>query len=220
MAFRGFPVEAIEFYEELAADNSKAFWQEHRGRYLDDVRSPMEDLTEELDGYGPVHLFRPYNDLRFAKDRPPYKTHQGAYGELEGGSGYYVHLSADGLMAAAGYYAMAKDQLDRFRGAVDADATGEEVAAIVAELRRRRYSIGAISELKTAPRGYPRDHARIDLLRRKGLMASKDFGSPKWIHTAAAATRVRETWEGAADLCAWLDAHVGPSSLGPEEAPF
>jgi len=220
MAFRGFPVEAIEFYEALAADNSKSFWQEHRGRYLDDVRSPMEDLTEELDGYGPFHLFRPYNDLRFAKDRPPYKTHQGAYGELEGGSGYYVHLSADGLMAAAGYYAMAKDQLDRFRGAVDADATGEEVAAIVAELRRRRYSIGAISELKTAPRGYPRDHARIDLLRRKGLMASKDFGSPKWIHTAAAATRVRETWEGAADLCAWLDAHVGPSSLGPDEAPF
>ena len=220
MAFRGFPVEAIELYEQLTADNSKTFWQLHRQRYLDEVRGPMEELTESLDDYGPFHLFRPHNDLRFAKDRPPYKTHQGAYGELEGGRGYYVQFSAEGLMAAAGYYAMAKDQLDRFRAAVDAPATGEEVAGIVAELRRRRYSIGAISELKTAPRGYPKDHPRIELLRRKGLMASKDFGAPKWIHTATAAKRVRETWEGAADMCAWLDAHVGPSNLEPDDRPF
>ncbi len=217
VAFHGFPAEAIEFYEELGADNSKAFWQEHRDRYLEQVRGPMEELTGSLADFGPFHLFRPYNDLRFAKDRPPYKTHQGAYGEAEGGSGYYVHLSAEGLMAAAGYYSMAKDQLDRFRTAVDATATGEEVAGIVADLRRRRYSIGAVAELKTAPRGYPKDHPRIELLRRKGLMASKDFGAPKWIHTAAAARRVRETWEGAGDLCAWLDAHVGPSTLEPDE---
>jgi uncharacterized protein (TIGR02453 family) len=216
MAFRGFPPEAIQFYEQLEADNSKAFWQQNRPRYVEFVRQPMTELTAALDDYGPFHLFRPHNDLRFSTTKPPYKTHQGAYGESEGGAGYYLHFAADGLMAAAGYYAMAKDQLEKFRTAVDDDTSGAEVAELVADLEKRRYSIGAISELKTAPRGYPRDHPRIALLRRKGLMASKSFGTPRWIHTSAAATRVRETWEGTADLCTWLDRHVGPSQLEPE----
>ena len=216
VAFHGFPVEAIEFYEELGAENNKAFWQAHRDRYTTCVREPMVELTETLSDYGPFHLFRPHNDLRFAKNRPPYKTHQGAYGEREGGSGYYVQFAADGLMCGAGYYAMAKDQLASFRAAVDDDVTGPALAELVADLEGRRYEMGAIGELKTAPRGYPKDHPRIELLRRKGLIATRHFGTPKWIHTAAAATRIRATWEGAADLCAWLDAHVGPSELEPE----
>ncbi len=216
MGFSGFPPEAIEFYEQLGADNSRDFWQANKARYDQHVKQPMVELTEELADYGPFHLFRPYNDLRFSKNRPPYKVHQGAYGETEGGAGYYTHLSADGLMAAAGYYAMARDQLARFRAAVADDDTGGEVAALVDDLARRKYAIGAIGELKSAPRGYPRDHPRIALLRRKGLMASKDFGAPKWIHTKTAAKRIRETWQGAADMCAWLDTHVGPSTLEPQ----
>ncbi len=73
-------------------------------------------------------------------------------------------------MAAAGYYAMAKDQLERFRAAVDDDGTGAEIAELVDALSDAGYTIGAIDELKTAPRGYPKDHPRIELLRRKGLM--------------------------------------------------
>ncbi len=216
MGFTGFPPEATEFYEALAADNSKAFWQANRSRYDEYVKQPMVALTEDLSDYGPFHMFRPHNDLRFSKNKPPYKTHQGAYGESEGGAGHYMHFSADGLMAAAGYYAMAKDQLERFRAAVDAEATGTEIEALVADAEKRKYEVGAIGELKTAPRGFPKDHPRIALIRRKGLMLSKDFGSPKWIHTKAAAKRIRDTWEGAADVCAWLDAHVGPSTLEPE----
>lgn len=220
VTFRGFPPEMIHFYEQLGADNSKSFWQAHRDDFQHYVRAPLDDLLAELDEFGPFHVFRPHNDLRFSKNKPPYKTHQGAYGEAEGGSGYYLQVSAEGLMAAAGYYAMAPDQLRRFRAAVDADATGEEVASLVADLQRRRYSIGAISEVKTAPRGYPTDHPRIELLRRKGLMAWKEFGTPKWLHSAGAATKVREAWTGAADLCAWLDAHVGPSTEPPGDRPF
>ncbi len=216
MGFTGFPAEAIEFYEQLGADNSRAFWQANKPRYDEYVKQPMVALTEELADFGPFHMFRPHNDLRFSKNKPPYKTHQGAYGESEGGAGHYMHLSADGLMAGCGYYSMANDQLAKFRAAVDADATGEEIAALVADLRRRKYEVGAISELKTAPRGYPKDHPRIELLRRKGLMVSKNFGAPKWIHTAAAAKRIRDTWDGAATMCAWLDTHVGPSALEPD----
>jgi len=214
-AFTGIPATTMEFYEQLEADNSRTFWQANKHRYQAVVREPVEQLCEALAEYGPFHLFRPYNDLRFAKNRPPYKTAQGAYGESEGGAGFYLQVSAQGLMCGTGYYAMAKDQLARFRAAVDAEATGGEIAGIVAGLGRR-YSVGAIDELKSAPRGFPKDHPRIDLLRRKGLMVSKDFGNPAWLHTKRAATRIRAAWDDAAEMNAWLDAHVGPSTLEPD----
>jgi uncharacterized protein (TIGR02453 family) len=220
MAFRGFPVEGIAFYEQLAADNSRAFWQANKDRYGEFVKQPMVELTEALADFGPFHMFRPYNDVRFSKNKPPYKTHQGAYGESEGGAGHYVQFSADGVMVGAGYYAMAKDQLERYRTAIDGDATGAELVRLVADAERRKYSIGAIDTLKTAPRGYPKDHSRIELLRRKGLIAMREFGTPKWIHTAGAAERVRDSWTGVADLCSWLDTHVGPSTLPPDDRPF
>jgi uncharacterized protein (TIGR02453 family) len=220
MAFRGLPAEGIEFYEQLEADNSRPFWQANKHRFDESVKQPMLELTEALDEFGPFHMFRPHNDVRFSKNKPPYKTHQGAYGESEGGTGHYMQFSAAGLMVGAGYYAMAKDQLVRFRAAIDADATGAELAALVADAERRTYTISAIDTLKTAPRGYPKDHPRIELLRRKGLIAMQEFGTPKWLHTAGAATRIRNSWTGVAELCAWLDAHVGPSTRPPDDRPF
>lgn len=218
--FSGFPPEAIEFYEQLDADNSKAFWADNKGRFADLVKAPMVELTEALDEYGPFHMFRPNNDLRFSKNKPPYKTHQGAYGELEGGSGHYMQFSASGLMVGAGYYAMAKDQLKRFRDAVVADATGEEIDALLGAAKQQRYTVGAIDELKTAPRGYDREHPRIEIIRRKGLLLSKDFGAPKWLHTKQVEQKIRACWEGAKPVCDWLDSHVGPSTLPPDDRPF
>ena len=140
------------------------------------------------------------------------------YGEARGRHRLLRPVSADGLMAGAGYYAMAKDQLERFRAAVDDDAHRRARSpAIVAAARRSGYRIGAIDELKTAPRGYPKDHPRIDLLRRKGLMTSRDFGRRRRGCTPSRrSTKVREAWRAAAPLCAWLDAHVGPSTLPPD----
>lgn len=216
MVFRGIPVGVIEFYERLEADNSKSFWDGNKHLHRDVVKATALGLCDELAEYGPFHIFRPHNDLRFSKNKPPYKTHQGMYGETEGGAGYYVQMSATGLMCASGYYSMAKDQLERFRRAVDADATGAEIADIVAGLRAGGFEIGAIDELKTAPRGYPKDHPRIELIRRKGLMASKDFGAPKWLHTPQVTKRIRDAFRSAEPMNAWLDAHVGPSTLEPE----
>jgi uncharacterized protein (TIGR02453 family) len=216
MAFTGIPTGAIEFYERLEADNSKAFWQANKDTFTEVVKGPATELSDELAEYGPFRLFRPHNDLRFSKNKPPYKTHQGVYGESEGGAGHYFHVSSQGLMCGTGYYGMAKDQLERFRAAVDADNTGAEIAEIVAGLVKRRFDIGAIGELKTAPRGYPKDHPRIELIRRKGLILSKTFGAPKWIHTKQAASRIRSVWEAAGEMNAWLDTHVGPSTLEPD----
>jgi len=215
MAFSGIPATAIDFYQRLDADNSRPFWEANKSTFVESVREPMKALCDELAEFGPFHMFRPHNDLIFAKGKPPYKTHQGAYGESEGGAGFYVQLSASGLMAGTGYYAMAKDQLERFRAAVGDHDTGTEIAAIVARLPAS-YSVGAISELKSAPRGVPKDHPRIELLRRKGLMVSHDFGTPKWLHTKQAAGKVRSFWLSAAELNGWLDTHVGPSTLEPD----
>lgn len=218
MPFTGFPAAAFDFYEALDADNSKVFWQANKATFETCIKGPMAELCEELEeDAGSFHLFRPYNDLRFARDRPPYKTAQGAFAEAEGGTGRYLHISAEGMLVAAGYYSMAKDQLERFRRAVADESTGPDVESRSAVLVAEGYSIGAIDELKSAPRGYPKDHPRIELLRRKGLMASRSWPVAGWMHTKKAVAKVRETWAAAAPLCAWLDVNVGPSTLPPED---
>jgi uncharacterized protein (TIGR02453 family) len=218
VTFSGFPPAAFDFYERLEADNNKAFWQANKSTFDDAVQRPMAELCEELGDYGQFRIFRPYNDLRFAKNRPPYKTHQGAYVESDGGAGHYFHIGADGLLVGVGYYGMAKDQLERFREAVASDDTGPAVERVTAALAKQGYSIGAIDELKSAPRGYPKDHPRIELLKRKGLMASRQFPVAKWMSTKQAAGKIRTTWDGARPLCEWLDANVGPSTMPPEDA--
>lgn len=219
MVFSGIPEAAFDFYERLEADNTKVFWHANKATFDAAVRRPMAELCEALADYGPFHLFRPNHDLRFAKGRPPYKTHQGAYGESDGGAGHYLHISAEGLMCGTGYYAMAKDQLERFRAAVLDDAAGPEIESIVTTLATM-FNVGAIDELKTAPKGIAKDHPRITLLRRKGLMVSKDFGKPAWVHTSRVVKRIRDAWTVAREMNAWLDRHVGPSTLPPDDRRF
>src|SRR5256884_8720761 len=75
MAFGGWPAEAIEFYEGLEADNSKTYWQENKAVYEELVRGPMDALIAELaPEYGEGRIFRPYRDVRFSRDKSPYKT--------------------------------------------------------------------------------------------------------------------------------------------------
>ena len=217
MAFTGFPEEAIPFYEGLIADNSRTYWLANKPVFDRAVKAPMVALLDELSEYGPFHIFRPNKDVRFAKDKTPYKDHIGAYGESQGGAGFYVHFSATGMLAGSGYYHMASDQLDRFRQAVDADAVGGEIVAITEELGKKGLEFSAIGALKTAPRGYARDHPRIELLRRKGLVGTRRWEPARWMHTKGAVGRVREAWELGAPMTAWLDAHVGPSTLAPDE---
>ena len=130
----------------------------------------MTALLDELAEFGPFHVFRPNKDVRFSKDKTPYKDHIAAYSESQGGAGYYVQFSATGMIAGSGYYHMAGDQLDRYRAALDSDAVGGEIVAITDDIRRKGSSSTAIGALKTAPRGYARDHPRIELLRLKGLV--------------------------------------------------
>jgi uncharacterized protein (TIGR02453 family) len=216
VAFRGWGAEALEFYEGLAADNSRTYWLEHRPVYDKHVLGPMTELLAELEPeFGAGKIFRPNRDVRFSADKSPYKTAMGA--TLENGG--YIQLSADGLFAGSGMYHLAADQLDRYRHAVADDATGEVVAAIVADLGRQRIETAAHDTLKTVPRGYPKDHPRADLLRNKGLIASKQWPVAAWLGTAATKKRLVGFLHAARPMQAWLDSHVGPTTLPDRDRP-
>lgn len=210
MAFRGFPDEAFIFYEGLTADNSKTYWTRHRSQYEQAVREPMTALGEELAAeFGPVRLFRPYRDVRFVKDKSPYKTHQGAYASTVEGVGYYVELDAHGLYAGGGLYSASSERIDRFRAAVDDETTGTALAGVVAALGAAGYAIEG-NRLKTRPRGFPAGHPRIELLRHRSLYAGRRFEPGPWVYTEEALTRVRDAWREVRPLVDWLTTHVKP----------
>jgi uncharacterized protein (TIGR02453 family) len=209
VTFRGWPSEALEFYEGLTADNSKTYWTAHKAVYEAQVLAPMEALLGELEPeFGAGKIFRPYRDVRFSSDKTPYKTHIGA--TLAAGG--YVQLSADGLAAGGGMWQLAPDQLDRYRRAVADDRTGTELTDLVAVIEQARIGVHGHGTLKTAPRGYPKDHPRLELLRHKGLTTWLEWKPAAWLGTAAAKKRIVEFLRTSRPLRHWLDTNVGPST--------
>ena len=161
VGFSGWSAEAVEFFRGLDADNTKVYWSAHKAFYEASVREPMTELLSELSAeFGPARVARPYRDVRFRADKSPYKTE--IYATLDRGG--YVRFSADGLTAATGYFMMTPAQLQRYRDAVDREAEGTELDAEVARLRAAGLEVAGSQSLKTAPRGYPKDHPRLELL--------------------------------------------------------
>ena len=207
MGFSGWSPEAVEFFEDLQADNTKAFWSAHKDFYQASVREPMAELLDELSGeFGPGRIARPYKDMRFRAGQSPYKTE--IYATLDRGG--YVRFSADGLTAALGYYMMTSAQLERYRRAVIDDEHGTRLAELAERLQAEGVQVGGGQMLKTAPRGYPGNHPRIELLRCKGLICWRRWPVARGLYTAGAKDRVVGFLRTAAPLHQWLDQQVGP----------
>jgi uncharacterized protein (TIGR02453 family) len=214
VAFKGWPAEAIEFYEGLEADNSRTYWQANKATYDEIVRRPMEELLAELEAeFGEGKIFRPNRDVRFSADKSPYKTAIGA----TLGNGGYIQLSVNGLGCGSGMWMMGPDQLDRFRRAVDDDRTGTELVEAVAKVRADGIDVGGHETLKTAPRGYAKDHPRIELLRAKGFVTWKEWPPAAWLGTAKAKDRVVDFLRSSRPVSDWLRRVVGPSELSPDD---
>ena len=146
--------------------------------------------------------------------RPPIKEQIGLAIGYGGAGGYYVELSLDGLLVAAGLHAPASDQLGRYRAAID---DGRRAAAF-----ERALSTAAAAgleppppELKRAPRGYPIDHPRVERLRMKEITVYRRHALEPWIHKPEAQERIRGELESALPLVAWLAKHVGPRVSSP-----
>lgn len=208
MVFGGFTARAVEFYAELEADNTREFWTAHKSTYESEVRDPMRELVAELEPeFGPGRVFRPQRNLRFSQDKTPYKTHQAAFVGSSLGVGYYVQLDAQGLLAGGGFRSHGADEVERYRKAVDDEASGTEVSTIVAALRMGGFEVEG-DPLKTRPKGYAGDHPRLDLLRCRSLMATTSFGTPDWLATPKALDEVRAAWRAVRPLAEWSAAHV------------
>jgi uncharacterized protein (DUF2461 family) len=196
----------------------------------DPMRDLLEELERE---FGRGKVFRPNRDTRFSANKAPFKTHQGAFveGAVGGapeppagsvsepatgqgadsvpgtgstpGTGYYVEISARGLLAGGGFHAHSSGQTARYRVAVADDQTGAELESIVADLVEKDFDVEG-ERVKTAPRGYTADHPRIELLRYKELMVFRRFGTPAWLDTPRALDEVRETWRALRPLAVWV----------------
>ena len=210
MAFDGISFAALDFYEDLEADNSKAFWTAHRSIYDEQVKAPLQELAAELaEEFGTAKFFRPFRDVRFAKDKTPYKTHQGVYFAE---SRRYLQVSAAGLYASGGYYEMASDQVLRYRRAVTEELPGQSLLQSVKLAGKSKLEIRG-DQLSRIPSGFAKDHPRQELLRHKSIWATREFGSPQWLQTARAKTELVRAWRAMQPLIDWLDKHVGPSDL-------
>ena len=210
--FTGFPVAALDFYDDLEVDNTRSFWEKHKDVYAEAVKGPMTALCAALapefaaEGQSPK-IFRPYRDVRFAKDKTPYKTHQGAFVRAGDSTGWYVQVSPTGIRTGAGFYDASPPRLAAYRAAVDHDRFGPELEGILATLRKGPWEIGG-DRLKTTPRGYPADHPRIELLRHKSLSAGRSLGFEPVIHTPELLDVVRDDWRALRPLVEWVAKHV------------
>jgi len=195
VSFEGFPERAQLFYEGLEADNSKAYWTDSKDVYDRCVAEPFRELLTELEpAFGPGKLFRPYRDVRFSKDKTPYKTQAAA----AVGGGLYVDLSADGLFVGGGMYVMASDQVQRLR------------AAVASVLRREAWEVGG-SRLVRVPKPWDAEHPRAELLRHKSLVASQAWEPAPWLHTREALDRLSAAWRELGPFLEWLELRVGPT---------
>lgn len=205
--FRGWPEECQRFFIGLELDNSKKYFDAHREIYERTVRGPMVALIGSLEAdYGPGKVFRANRDIRFSKDKSPYKTNIAGYAGMDGRGGY-LSLDARGLTVAAGSYEMTPVQVIKYRKKVAADSTGTPLAAIVAKLEKAGYSIGG-EALKRVPAGLPQDHPRARLLKHKVLYIHKNFGLQPWLGTAAARKHIVKVWTDAEPLYDWLKRNV------------
>ena len=206
--FGGFPVAALDFYDDLEMDNTKSFWTAHKEVYDTAVKAPMLALVAALEPeFGKAKVFRPYRDVRFAKDKTPYKTHQGAYVASGPATGWYVQVGAAGVRVGVGFYEASSSRLATIREAIADDRRGKQLRRIINKLTKQEWEVGG-ETLKTSPRGYDADHPRIDLLRHKSLTLGRSYGFEPVIHTPDLLDLVRSDWQAARPFVEWISTNA------------
>lgn len=201
--FTGFPPDAFRFFATLAKNNNREWFQAHKDVYERACRAPMKALMAALDPpLGAGWLSRINNDMRFQKDRAPYKTRIDA-----GVKGHYVSVGAHGMYVGTGLYKPEPAALRQLREAIAADVSGKKLQAIVTALRRKGYTVSTHELSAGPPRGYAAAHPRIDLLKMKDIHAGRTF-EPAVLSTPKALAQVRKAMADLAPFSNWLKTYV------------
>lgn len=178
------PKELFTFFKKLEKNNNRDWFTEHKPEFKSlevDVKSFYNNVFESLqkhDDVDKIKIFRIYRDVRFSKDKTPYKTHfGGSFGRtkprLRGG--YYVHLAPnDQSFIATGFWEPHKDDLLRIRKELELDA--DELRDIMAnKIFNSVWGNLVGDEVKTAPKGFNKEHKNIDLIKKKQFIFTKKF---------------------------------------------
>jgi uncharacterized protein (TIGR02453 family) len=181
----------LKFLKDLAKHNDRAWFEKNKPRYLeakqvfeDVVAILLKDLAKFDAGLGnldPKKLpFRIYRDVRFSKDKRPYKTNMGAgfspNGKLVQEPGYYLHIEpGNKSFVAGGIYMPDAANLGKIRQEIDYNVDGINKILKARKFKSLYKGLDDFDKLKTMPKGYPKDHPAIDLLKHKSFIVSRPF---------------------------------------------
>lgn len=189
MVFQGFADKDAKFFKQLAKNQNRDWFQAHKEEFEKGWNKPMKELLDDVrDGVDsafkhsdldPPKIFRIYRDVRFSKDKSPYKTHVGGViptkrrGKItEVPMALYFHVGQPSSFGASGHYMMDPGALSKFRAAVASDKHGKELEKLLAMLEKKGFSADSHDTYKRVPAGYDPNHPRAEHLKRKGLTVS------------------------------------------------
>lgn len=199
--FAGFPREGFDFLRDLAENNNKPWFEANRRGYDEGLLEPGRlfavAMGMALSEFAPgIHaeprvsgsIFRIHRDIRFSRDKRPYKTHfdmwfwQG-HRHSRDCPGYFLRLTPDAVLVGAGRHAFDKATLEAYRTAVADERRGAALEQALATVRAAGAEVGG-AHYKRVPRGFAADHPRADLLRYNALHAWIEEPLPPDVHTA------------------------------------
>jgi uncharacterized protein (TIGR02453 family) len=225
--FRGFPDARGDFFLALALHNDRDWFQAHRAEYEQGWAAPMAALLEEVRGrlrgaYGKRGLaapkvFRIHRDVRFGKDKTPYKTHVAGWLPLETGraaspgatpAALYLHVGVEERFTGSGCWTLEPDALRRFREAVLDPRRGAALARRLAPLTARGFTCSSAERLVRVPAGVDPAHPRADLLRLKGLVVDPGPVPSRLLTRPELAGWLVDQARAAAPVVTWLADHA------------
>ena len=232
-AFRGFRPGALAFLRGLRTNNRRDWFEARRETFRRELVEPMRALVEELDvrfarlapefvGDPKRSLFRIYRDVRFSKDKSPYKSHaalwiyhrapgRGVGKEIDGGAGFYVHVEPRGSLVAGGLWMPPRASLAKVRAHFDRDLAGWKRAVGGPAFTRR---FGGLTDdedgtlLKRLPRGYSEGHPAERWLRYNSFTASRSYGDAE-VLSPNLAERAMKDFALILPMCRWLNKALG-----------
>jgi uncharacterized protein (TIGR02453 family) len=226
-----FSVDTLRFFRGLARRNDRSWFEAHRDDYERHVRGPMRDLVEEMDvrlarfapeivGDPKRSIFRIHRDIRFSRDKSPYKTHVAAWffhrdasrkvgQDGEGGSaGFYVQVAPGDSFTGGGIWMPPRPALVRIRESIAEDPRGFERVVKHPALRRRLGGLTREDELKRPPRGYAPDHPAASWLRLQSFTAGRSLSDVQATSRRLGALLERD-FVLMLQLVRWLNAALG-----------
>jgi uncharacterized protein (TIGR02453 family) len=232
--FPGFRPAAVRFLKQLARNNRKAWFEEHRASYESELREPMKALVEEVDvrlaAFAPEitgdprrSMFRINRDVRFSRDKSPYKTHaacwfyhmdagRGVGGEAEGGAGFYFHLEPGQYLIGAGIWMPPRPALGKIREGLSEDSEGFERIVLAPRFRRRYGSLDTEGMLTRLPRGFTDQHPAARWLRYQSFTVGRSLSEKEALSPRLATTLARD-FEALTPFVRWLNGALGFRAL-------